>query len=134
MTLTTRIAALALAFTSALSLTLADPASACGGYSRGRITHAKFEPREHVKGTVIAFRGLPAIRADGAAWRVVIQYPTFQSSGQMLYQTDVRVPAAQLRPLQRALEAALAKDETARAGVELEQVGADEWRLVAWSI
>lgn len=129
MTLTTRLAACL----SALSLAFAAPAFACGVRLAPRAPQ-QAHAAERITGSVVAFRDLPSLAIEastGAMGSVAVQYPRFERSGKMLYMTTVRVPAAQLRPLQRALAERMV-DGSAQAQVVLEQTGDDTWRLVSW--
>jgi hypothetical protein len=130
MTLTNRLALGIAACFSVVSLAFAAPADACGDYGSFKPRATVVKKAERISGHVVAFKGLPAIKAG----KLVIQYPRFHNSGQFLYLTDVTVPRAQLAPLKAALADALTKGETARAAVELEQVSANEWRLVSFNL
>jgi hypothetical protein len=116
-------ACLATAFVIAAAV--ATPAIACG----------PAPAPEHVTGTVDAFDGsmAGAIHATYApTWEVVVQYPHFAKSGAFLYQSTFRVSFRQASELWRALRTQFATRHTASLAVELEQVSANEWRVVSF--
>jgi len=110
----------------ALSTIAAPAALACGPMPQP----------ERVTGTVDAFDGnfRGALQFTYAPTGVVIvQYPRFSKSGQFLYQGRFRLKNAQMAQLADALRTLIASRHRGSLEVELEQVDANQWRLVSFT-
>ena len=110
------------------SLAFAAPvAFACAPTAQTR-ERAAAKARERVTGQVVNFGPRDIVLRYGGA-TVLVQYPHFKRSGNMLYQQAFNVETdEQFWGLYRALRGSKAVS----ANVALEQVGTG-WRLVSWS-